>query len=1009
MNNLENSIFNNIPCILQHVPANDLINVARTCKRLNIAINTLTTSYWTKQIELDAKIFDEKGFPPHGVVKWLNMVQDRHLAKITYITFRFLCSLNKKDVVLDFCKDLKSMIPAPILCTRLLNTDLSSFPDYLMWAWEVVPDSDKQILFEMIAEKSLSSALLAFHKKTAKCYADFVDRGLNELIDQYPEDTRDLVFRLLIEFVEINELSAIDKLLTLKNKPLSKNDLNALLEGACKVKCKITILQRIIDAGAKPAEITMLLHQVVTYRSVDELPDILSFLINYGALVTTWNIKGNTPLKEFICLKRLRDGGEFVVELLAKHGDLETAKECFNEILINCGSLKIFQVLQDLGAYQTPAFHVAQLHYESCKWDLALFRALLVAGEDPNTLTENGKSVLSWHIERTYFHAEEIFSWLSLFDKFKADFTKDRSLLHVICKRQLPNRGKSVKFLLNKGLKATEEYDNTRPINLVVSNYDPDTCDDVIEILLNAGETLSSISDVNLRFFLYCYFGKINEIKNWTGDLPVEHRQKIKGTVALPIVAAIKNRHLDIVEFLLKKKGQKCLKFNWNGFNPFRAALQLEYAPLRQKMIKLIVKELGNSSLAVCLSLYKLITAEDFQLFKEIFNSMSKDVKIKYLSEHGCHVVDRAIKTYSKGHMDILEEIIKILPNEAWYFSRALFKLSSEKNAQKILQKLYEKHPECLTHKNDVSDIRPKNFYQVICSRMTADKKFQVHYHQLFLLVNSWIEKKPKNEIKTFQREGLISLFESFYYKESYLFDLKVENLPNIVDILFKRELFKIKKDTQKNILSLIYDVFFTTCQTMKSWEKMKKILKPLQLNFGIRNRYVQTPLHSMKISKSKIAHSLKKQNDPTKLLLIYKDMIRFAYENNVQKGIFLDADVSPLHKVVSIDGLQGFFDKDIKVRAELISLALADELINCGHPIDVKDLNGDTPLHKAVRDQNMPAAFRLLKAEANFNIKNKIGKTALDIAKDAQHLDLIAAMSKYNILIKEKSCMATL
>ncbi len=1008
MNSLQEPVFYNLyPCILQHVPVDNLIHVARTCKRLNIAVNDLTTSYWTKQIELDAKIFEEKGFPHHGVVKWLKRVENHHLAKITYITFRFLCHSNNKEVVLDFYTENKSMIPAPALCARLLNTDLSSFPDDLTWIWKAVPDSDKQIFFEMIAEKSLSSALLVFHKKTAKFYADFVDRGLNELIDQSHEDTRDLVLCLLIEFVKINKLSAIDKLLTLKNKPLSKNDLNALLEGACKVQCQITILQRIIDAGAKPAEITMLLHQVVTYQSLDELPDILSFLINSGALVTTLNVKGNTPLKEFICLKRLIDEGEFVVELLAKHGDLETAKECFNEILMHCGSLKSFQVLQDLGAYQTPAFHMAQLHYGSCRWDLALFRALLVAGEDPNTLTENGKSVLSWHIERTYFHAEKIFSWLSLFDEFKADFTKDRSLLHVICKRQLPNRGKSVKFLLNKGLKATEEYDNTRPINLVVSNYDPDTCDDVIEILLNAGETLSSISDVNLRFFLYCYFGKINEIKNWIGDLPIKHLQRIKHENLLPIVAAIKKGHFDIVEFLLQKTGIDCVSAFTSSINPFRAALQLKYAPLRQKMIKLIVKKLGNSSPDVFWSLNELITAEDFRLFKEIFNSMSNDSKIKYLSGFRSAIAEQAIKICGEGHMNILEEIIKILPNEAWKNHRPLIMLSSEENATTMLQRLYEKHPEWLIHTNSVA---AKNLYEVICTRMSGDKKFQDHYLKLFFLVNSWIVEKPKDEIKTFHSQGLKSLFEPRVCDEYCLFDLHVKNRQKIFDILFRRELFKITEDTQINILSLIYNIFFTTCRTMENWKEMKEVLEPLQLNFGRRNKHVQTPLHIIEISKSKIAHSLKKQNDPTELLLMYRDMIRFAYENNVKKGIFLYAkDVSPLHKVVSIDGLQGFSDMDKKERAELISLALADELINCGHPIDVQDPNGDTPLHKAVRDQNMPAALRLLKANANFNIKNKKGKTALDIAKSAQHLGLIAAMSKYNILIKEKSCMAIL
>ncbi len=997
MNSLQEPVFYNLyPCILQHVPVDNLIHVARSCKRLNKAVNDLTTSYWIQQIELDAKIFEEKGFPPHGVVKWLNMVQDRHLAKITYIAFRLLCYFNSKKILPSDYSVHYSMFPAPVLCARLLNPDLSSFQIHLNKIWEAIPDSDRQIFFEMIAQISLSSTLEQFSSTNAKCYADFVNRGLDELLDKKSIKTGIFVPQLLLQFVEINALSAIDKLLMLKNKPLSQNGLDILLHQASTGYANITILQRIIDAGAKPANNPTLLHRVVTSRTPDELQDILPLLIHSGALVTTLNENERTPLGQFLSVTKYFDGADFVIKILGKHGDLNTVKKWFNEIMMYAHSYKTFQMLQELGAYQTPALPLVQLQQYNCKRDLSLFRALLTAGEDPKMIAE-GKSALERHIPRCK-DGEEIFSLLTLFDEFKADFTINNNLLHVICKLNISNRGKSVKFLLDKGLKATEEHDNKRPIHHVVSKYNPDTCDDVIEILLNAGETLSNISDVYLRLLLACQLGKIDEIKNWTGFSPVMTPLKINNHYCTPIVAAIKKGHVNIVEFLSQKEGQYCLYFDYYAPSPLHTAIMLKDASIRRKMVLFIVNELRNSPTEVLPYLHNLIGMKDFKLFKEIVDALSADSQKQYLSKYANEIASEAINISRDGNLEILEEIIKILPNEVWANQAPLFTLSGEQHAETILNVLYKRHPDWLYHKNAIEKM---NLWAFICVKISSNDKLQSHYLNLFHLVNQWISEKPEDEIKNFYGQGLVRLFNIVNCNKYCLFDLTVENRRKIFAILFKREVIKITEDTRINILRQIYEVFFKACPTMENWKEMKEVLLPLQLNFGERNNhYVKTPLHGIEVTSEQIVHSLEKLKDPTELLLMFRDMIRFAYANKVKEGIFPDAmESSPLHKASLIKDSSILTDIG-KERGEQISFALVDELINCGHPVDVQDSSGNTPLHHAVKEQNVPAALRLLKANAKYDIKNHFGRTALVLAKDTKNLVLICAMSKYHILI---------
>jgi ankyrin repeat protein len=75
---------------------------------------------------------------------------------------------------------------------------------------------------------------------------------------------------------------------------------------------------------------------------------------------------------------------------------------------------------------------------------------------------------------------------------------------------------------------------------------------------------------------------------------------------------------------------------------------------------------------------------------------------------------------------------------------------------------------------------------------------------------------------------------------------------------------------------------------------------------------------------------------------------------------------------------------------------AIALRLVRAGARIDHADSGGETALFWAVRAGETDYARALLDAGANPAWRNLVGQTALDIARDAKHADLIALLEPH-------------
>ncbi len=82
---------------------------------------------------------------------------------------------------------------------------------------------------------------------------------------------------------------------------------------------------------------------------------------------------------------------------------------------------------------------------------------------------------------------------------------------------------------------------------------------------------------------------------------------------------------------------------------------------------------------------------------------------------------------------------------------------------------------------------------------------------------------------------------------------------------------------------------------------------------------------------------------------------------------------------------------KDLRLLYSIVNMD--DDLIE--KRLSKQDQNGNTPLHIAVDYGNANAVDFLLKRKANKKIKNKDGKTALDVAREKKFYDIMILFNK--------------
>ncbi len=956
-----------IGIFLERFSANDVARLAPCCKGLDARVKALGYEFWTKQISrIKNSIFNT-----NIVVEWLNETKDAKLARICYIALNFLglrCNFSLGHLKAESI----NILPAPMLCSWLLHNINSNWilkyaisNELLYQVWAVTPMSDKKRFLEYSEETVLKCALEYICDKNAEVFAEYTFEKVNKAE----------IKNLFLALLRIKKYEEIQRLL--KIFP-SKEILDDLFLECCTHLQGVKLL---IQAGAKPGNIPSLLHHAfcfLYFHWSDEMKEILILLIENGASVTARDEKGRTPLEFHIHGSNIN---AFVLEYLGSHGDLQTIKNNVFLILEKDGSDAIPRILYEFGAYipgqknkktENTALHISHMNY---------VRRLLEIGEKPNELNGVQRTPVFCQIERCST-GKEIYSLLTLFKEFGADFSSDTTLLQLICERNLPQSGKAIRFLIENGLQVNA---------LKLQGYfEVNTLDEIIEALLDGGASLSTITEDYFRFYIACKFGKLKEIENWPYDLPrgltfsyslTEEEEdifKTKMMMLTPVMAAIMKGHIEVVKYLINKTNNRCLLDNpVRKAYQFKLIMQLKDPIIKNEILNQLIKNFVDRSISTDFIidttsthlLLELIAQNYAEIFIEIMGKLPQSVRNEFLKENQGNIISYVIKSCNKDNLESFEAILKIIPNQ-YYIERyvPLFKFASSEDAGIIIPKLLLNHPRWIFHRYG-----DHNLFEYICFKLASNKKKQTHYLVLFHLLEEISQNYNDEDKKAIYGCALRELFNGLSKNHSCFFKLSEEHRCKVYDILFTKHQIKAGFHLlDEDALSSIYMAFGKMCPSQAQWEEVKSRLIRLEINnikielFGFH--YV----------------SQENKNISFERLEVLRDMIRFAWKHGGKQRI-RDGEPSPLHYAVDIQK-----SKNIK-----LSLALVDELIKLGHPLDYRSYDGNTPLHCAIECDNYEAALRLIDAGASYEIKNKKGVTPKHLALDKKNLLLLVKMSK--------------
>ncbi len=632
-------------------------------------------------------------------------------------------------------------------------------------------------------------------------------------------------------------------------------------------------------------------------------------------------------------------------------------------------------------------------------FSIGVLRALLEAGEDPNALNDKNQTPLATQISLCR-KEKEIISLLTLFKEFQVDFNQEPEIFKLIYKSKIS--AEALRFLFKNGLSmAHVDKNGMRCFDYVLNDFlRKRGREEVLNILFEEGLNLSDISDPFLRFYLACFLGKLEFIRAWTDVLPVAHGKDKSQFKSTPLLAAIQNGHIEIVDYLFEKLRDNSFDFNCkNSKTPLSIAVQLKDPVIRRKMVLLVVNIYKKKSLKDYKGLHFLIEINDTKLLTDVLQSMNCKLKNRYLTENENLLMVQALKAEAKGFNQALDDVVKLYPNKVWEEHAPLIACLSYEQAFTMLPILYNRYPSWLFHEKTTDLYSLTSFkidftlFSEICYKLTNTVSDTNHIMELFRLVIGWIESQPIEKRKTLYGNALINLFYSSG-NTSYFFKRSKEERKEVYDTLFTKSQMETIDKRGNHVLHYIFTTFVREIPPLEIWEEIKERLEQLQPDFSCIDEEGKTPLCT--INFNNIFSGNKIINFPH-CVALYKDMIRFAYK--WKGGVFDKLKATPLHYAATA---LVYYEKTGIDLSMKISVELIKEYIACGHPIDIQDSEDRTPLQRAIDQRNFLGAVCLLEHNAKVNIPNKHGMAAIDHAKKTNNLHLLARLGRYSNLLKK-------
>ena len=390
--------------VKNYLPVTALGKLALCSRSLNSRVNKLSLTFWNESIN-----HDFKNLHPYITVEWLKKIKDTTLARICYIAFDFLKIHEIEPKYFDDLPKNFDPLPSPVLCSWF-NVCIDATPGEmsektLETIWNAIPIEDRQSFYE--------GASKFIFRNSTKFYNPGLFLGLDGFRDFFMNDTnlKRIKRETLLYYSRNNDHEMLKSMFAIAEGVLQfkQSFLNdCLIEACSSLNVNIETIKTLVTAGAKPSEIPVILHIIIQNWQVNDINDIVLFLLDHGADANGLNNDQETPL-ELIADSRRPLNQDYVHRLLKENEDPEILSNlCLRRLKLHA-SMEVFTILQQLGLY-TPgiklngetALHIAyRFHFISDSRDgvaLELLRALLEAGEDPNALNDENETPLASQI-----------------------------------------------------------------------------------------------------------------------------------------------------------------------------------------------------------------------------------------------------------------------------------------------------------------------------------------------------------------------------------------------------------------------------------------------------------------------------------------------------------------------------------------------------------------------------------------------------------------------------------
>lgn len=279
------------------------------------------------------------------------------------------------------------------------------------------------------------------------------------------------------------------------------------------------------------------------------------------------------------------------------------------------------------------------------------------------------------------------------------------------------------------------------------------------------------------------------------------------------------------------------------------------------------------------------------------------------------------------------------------------------------------------------SDIGKKqkvdNYIKELNTLLLNIKETKLEQQQTFLPQQTLGKKRKKEERSSWKRNT----------KKCKKIQFTLVTIEKLINENRQQEVLQIIDDEYDSMIDSV-DYYCRSLLHYITTPFLVNVFLNMGANINVQDIYGNTPLHEAVLKKNK--------SMVTELLRLGADTRIANSQGNTPLDIAKSPDYNDIFFLIIGHNFRCALQPNNKLE-HYNACNFFRELLDMGYNINNQDFNGDTFLHQAVCDNNIPMVTELLNLGANTSILNSRLETPLDIAKLQENKSLFNLIIRYN------------